>query len=93
VTDPDSRLDVVLNRLCLTRSRSEAKAACDAGAVFIDQLPARASQTVRAGQTVTLRFVKRILEVRIDALPPKSISRKAARDLYQVLRDEPLADL
>lgn len=90
MTDADGRLDVVLNRLCLTRSRSEAKAACEAGAVLVDGHSARASQAVKPGQTVTLRFATRTLEVRIDVLPPKSISKKAARELYQVLRDEPV---
>jgi len=90
VTDADGRLDVVLNRLCLTRSRSEAKAACEAGAVLVDGHPARPSQAVKPGQVVTLRFATRTLEVRVDALPPKSISKKAARELYEVLRDGPV---
>jgi ribosomal 50S subunit-recycling heat shock protein len=89
VTSADGRLDVVLNHLCLTRSRSEAKAACEAGAVLVDGHPARASQTLKPGQAVTLRFATRTLEVRVDTLPPKSISKKAARELYEVLRDEP----
>jgi ribosomal 50S subunit-recycling heat shock protein len=82
------RLDVVLDRLCLTRSRSEAKAACDAGAVLVQGRPAKASQTVTPGTQVTLRFASRILEVEIEELPPKSTSRKAAREMYRVLREE-----
>lgn len=89
MTDSDSRLDVVLNRLCLTRSRNEAKVACEAGAILVDDRPAKASQSVEPGRRVTLQFADRTLEVRILALPPKSISRKAARDLYEVLLDEP----
>jgi ribosome-associated heat shock protein Hsp15 len=82
------RLDVVLNRLCLTRSRSEAKNACEAGAVLVGGRPARASQSLVPGDVVTLRFRDRILEVRLGELPGKSVSKKAARELYEVVRDE-----
>lgn len=83
------RLDVVLNRLCLMRSRSEAKSACDADVVSVDGAIAKASQSVRAGQRVALEFPTRVLELRITELPAKSISKKAAREHYEVIRDEP----
>lgn len=83
------RVDVVLDRLCLTRSRNEAKTACDSGAVLINGVPAKPSQLISGGETISLRFPTRTVEVVVDALPPKSISRKAARDLFRVVRDEP----
>lgn len=82
------RLDVALNRLCLTRSRTEAKTACEAGAILISGEPAKASQSLTPGDRVTLRFTNRILEVEILDLPGKSVSRKAARELYEVVRDD-----
>jgi ribosome-associated heat shock protein Hsp15 len=91
VTDPGARLDVVLNRLCLTRSRSEAKTACEAGAVFVDGRRAKPSQPLAPGQRVTLRYATRLLEVRLIAIPTRSIAKKTARELYEVVRDEPVA--
>lgn len=88
MTEP-LRVDVVLDRLCLTRSRSEAKNACDAGAVLVDGAPVKPSHPLAGGETLVLRFPARTLEIALDALPPKSISKKAARDLYRILRDEP----
>ena len=85
------RLDVALHRLCLTRSRSEAKAACDAGAVELDGRPARPSDTVSAGSRLALRTPARLLEVEIAEVPGKNVSRKQARELYRVLRDDRLA--
>jgi len=82
------RVDVLLDRLCLTRSRSEAKAACDAGVVLLGGTPAKASQQVDVGDVITLRFPLRTLEVEIEQLPGKSTSRKAARELYRVIREE-----
>jgi ribosomal 50S subunit-recycling heat shock protein len=86
-------VDVLLHRLCLTRSRSEAKAACDSGAVLVDGATARASREVTRGAVVTVCFPRRTLEVELLDLPGKSTSRKAARELYRVVRDEPASGL
>lgn len=82
------RADLLLHRLCLTKSRSQAKAACEAGAVLVDGSPARASQVIRVGETVTLRFPRRTLELVLEEVPGKSTSRKAAREMYRVVRDD-----
>ena len=92
MSTPESlRLDVLLHRLCLTRSRSEAKAACDSGAVLVDGAAARASREVMPGAEVTIQFPRRVLQLRLLALPGKSTSKKMARELYEVLRDEPVS--
>lgn len=87
--DAPLRIDVLLHRLCITRSRSEAKAACDAGAVLIDGRAVRASHDVAPGERITVRFPRRTVEIEVQQLPPKSTSKKAAREMYRVLRDEP----
>lgn len=83
------RVDLLLDRLCLTRSRSEAKAACDAGAVSVGGRPVRASHPVAPGDTVSIRFPTRTLELRVERLPPKSTSRKMAREMYTLLPEAP----
>jgi ribosomal 50S subunit-recycling heat shock protein len=82
------RADVLLHRLCLTKSRNEAKVACEAGAVSVNGRPARASDAVPPGARVEIRYPGRTLELELLATPGKSTSRKAARDLYRVLREE-----
>jgi ribosome-associated heat shock protein Hsp15 len=82
------RADVLLHRLCLTRSRNEAKTACDAGAVSLDGRPARPSDAVPAGSRVAIRYPGRTLELELLETPGRSTSKKAARELYRVLRDE-----
>lgn len=82
------RVDVLLHRLCITRSRNETKTACDSGAVEVDGSPARASRDVTSGSTVTVHFPRRTLTFEVLALPGKSTSKKAARELYHVIRDE-----
>ena len=79
---------MALNRLCLTRSRTEAKDACESGAILLSGRPAKASQSVEPGDRITLRFTTRIIEVKVLDLPQKSISKKAAREMYEIIRDE-----
>jgi ribosomal 50S subunit-recycling heat shock protein len=82
------RADVLLHRLCLTRSRSEAKAACEAGAVWVDGKRARPSDAVPPGRRIEVRYPSRTLELELLATPGKSTSKKQARELYRVLREE-----
>lgn len=82
------RVDVLLHRLCLTRSRNEAKTACEAGAVSLNGRKARPSDAVLPGARIEVRWPARTLELELLELPGKSVSRKAAKELYRVLREE-----
>ena len=82
------RIDVLLHRLCLTRSRNEAKSACDAGAVSLNGRKARAADAVLPGARLEVRWPARTLEMELLELPGKSVSKKAAKELYRVLREE-----
>jgi ribosome-associated heat shock protein Hsp15 len=92
MSDEPLRVDVLLHRLCLTKSRSEAKTACEAGAVSLDGRRARPSDAVAAGKRIEVRYPRRTLEVELLALPGKSTSKKAAREMYRVLKDEKVHD-
>ncbi|MBV9773214.1 MAG: RNA-binding protein [Gemmatimonadetes bacterium] len=82
------RVDVLLHRLCLTRSRNEAKTACEAGAVTLNGRDARPSDNVAPGAGITIRYPARTLELELLELPGKNVSKKQAKELYRVLRDE-----
>jgi ribosomal 50S subunit-recycling heat shock protein len=60
--------------------------------VTLDGKRARASDTVAAGRRIAVRYPSRLLEVELLELPGKSVSKKAARDLYRVLTDEKLRE-
>jgi len=93
VSDAEAlRVDVLLHRLCLTRSRSEAKAACDSGAVLVDGKKAKASDAVPVGRRIEVRYPGRTLELELLQTPGKSTSRKAAKELYRVIREERVRD-
>lgn len=82
------RVDVLLDRLCITRSRNEAKTACDSGAVLSRGQPVKPSHLVSQGDTLTIRFPTRTVDIEVLEIPPKSVSKKAARELFRVLREE-----
>ena len=82
------RLDMFLKRSCLLKHRSEAKRACDNGIVSVDGQQSKASRSVREGQRVSVAFTDRYLEIEILELPHKSVSKAAAKSLYDVVKDE-----
>ncbi len=86
------RVDVLLHRLCLTKSRSEAKAACDSGAVWVDGKKAKASDPVAVGRRIEVRYPGRTLEMELLQTPGKSTSKKQAKELYRVIREERARD-
>jgi ribosome-associated heat shock protein Hsp15 len=85
------RADLLLHRLCMARSRTEAKQACDAGAVRRGDQLLKPSQVVLPGDRITVHYPHRLVEVEILEIPGRSVSRRAARELYRILREEKAA--
>jgi ribosomal 50S subunit-recycling heat shock protein len=83
------RVDLALKRLLLVRSRTEAREACDVGAVYVNGKRAKASTEVRRGDRVRVEYAHRSLEVELLGEIGKNVSRAEARALYRVVRDEP----
>jgi ribosomal 50S subunit-recycling heat shock protein len=92
VTDEALRVDVLLHRLCLTKSRSEAKAACEAGAVSVDGKKVKASDVVPVGRRIEIRYPSHTVEMELLQTPGKSTSKKQAKELYRVIREERVRD-
>lgn len=87
------RLDLFLRASRLVLRRSVAQELCEAGAVEVGGVRARASREVRAGDLITLKRRERILTVRVVELPAaKQVSRAAAPALYEVVSDERLPE-
>lgn len=82
------RLDQYLKQCRLMKRRSEAKRACDNGIITIDQVQAKASREVRPGNVIAIAFVDRYLDVKVLDIPKGNVSKAAAKDFYQVERDE-----
>ncbi|HOH79056.1 MAG: RNA-binding protein [Candidatus Cloacimonetes bacterium] len=86
------RIDLLLNKLCLTKTRGIAKTACDKGLVSINGKPAKASATVNAMDVIELKLYGFLHELRVDRLPEGNVAKKDAASYYSLLKREPIAD-
>lgn len=87
------RCDLLLSRLCLFKTRSQAGRACDEGRVRVNGRPAKAATEIRPGDRIVWieplgRFEE---EVEVLSVPEGPVSRAAARELYRRIarRDGP----
>jgi ribosomal 50S subunit-recycling heat shock protein len=82
------RLDSYLSDTRLIKRRSQAKQACEAGKVFLDQRAAKPGKEVKPGQIITINFANRTLEVEILDIPRRNVRKEEAKNFYKVLREE-----
>ena len=83
------RLDFFLSLSRLIKRRTQAKKACEVGAVLIDGIIAKASQKVKIGQKIQIDFPGRLLEVEIISVPlEKNLKKEEAKNLYKVIKEE-----
>jgi ribosomal 50S subunit-recycling heat shock protein len=78
------RLDKFLKVSRLIKRRSVANEACDAGRVMINDKPAKASATVKAGDVLTIQFGNK--EVKAEILDVKeTVKKEEASELFRYL--------
>lgn len=79
------RIDLLLSKLCLTKTRSIAKTACDKGLVAINGKTAKASTEVKAGDTIHFKLYGFEHELRIERIPTGNVPKKDAGAYYTLL--------
>jgi len=80
------RLDQFLKSSRLVLRRSAAQELCDAGAVSVNDVPARSSRTVRPGDVLSILRGERLTRVRVLNLPTtKQVARHDAQTLYELI--------
>jgi ribosomal 50S subunit-recycling heat shock protein len=78
------RLDKFLKVSRLIKRRTVANEACDAGRVFINDKPAKASANVKAGDVLTIRFGDK--DVRVEILDvQENVKKDEAKELFKYL--------
>ncbi|HOH98420.1 MAG TPA: S4 domain-containing protein [Candidatus Cloacimonadota bacterium] len=80
------RLDLLLNKLCLTKTRSIAKNACDKNLLTINGKHAKAASEVKDGDVIVMKLYGFEHEFRITALPTGNVAKKDAGTYYETLR-------
>ena len=82
------RVDVFLHRICILKSRTLAKEACERGKVSLNGIRVKGSHEVQAGDRIRCNLGVRILELEIVDVPPGRVSRKDAKEYYRLLAEE-----
>lgn len=77
-----------LHRVCLLKSRTLAREACDRGKVSLNGVPTKASHEVHVGDRLRCDLGLRVLDVEVVDVPAGPVSRKDARNYYRLLSEE-----
>lgn len=78
------RLDKYLKVSRLIKRRTVANEACDAGKVFVNDKPARASYDVKIGDVIALSLGARQLRVQVVSIQ-ETVGKNDAALLYKVM--------
>ncbi|MBA7475381.1 hypothetical protein ES707_10750 [subsurface metagenome] len=81
------RLDKFLKVSRLIKRRTEAKKACLAKCVRIDNRIAKAGDEIKIGDEIEINFANKILQVKILDAPLKNIPAEKASSLYEVIKE------
>jgi ribosome-associated heat shock protein Hsp15 len=84
------RVDQLLNKLCLVKTRSIAKKACDKNLVLINNKPAKASAKVEAGDVIEYSLYGYKNMLKINEVPKGNVSKSNAPQYYAFLKREKL---
>lgn len=86
------RLDVWLHKVCLLKSRNQAKQGCQSGHILLDGQPVKESRELRGGEELTLRFPRRELRLRVLTIPAGNLAKRDAPGCYELLGERALRD-
>ena len=78
------RLDKYLKVSRLIKRRTIANEACDAGRVSINEQVAKASQSVKVGDVIEIRFGTRNVKVQVTEVS-ETVRKEEAKDMYKEL--------
>ncbi|MDE6914430.1 MAG: RNA-binding S4 domain-containing protein [Lachnospiraceae bacterium] len=78
------RLDKYLKVSRLIKRRTVANEACDAGRVFINDKPAKASANVKVGDILTIQFGNKDVKVEILDVQ-ETVKKDEAKELFKYI--------
>lgn len=78
------RLDKYLKVSRLIKRRTVANEACDAGRVFINDNPAKASTNVKVGDIITIHFGNKDVKVEVLSVA-ETVRKEEAAELFKYI--------
>ena len=80
------RLDNLLNKLCLVKTRSIAKKACDKKLVFLNGKIAKSSSKIKKNDVIEYQLYGYKNQIKIIEIPQGNVSKNNALDFYEILK-------
>lgn len=78
------RLDKYLKVSRLIKRRTVANEACDAGRVFVNEKPAKASTNIKVGDVIAISFGNK--EVKVEVLDvSETVRKEEAKDMFKYI--------
>ena len=81
------RLDKFLKVSRLIKRRTEAKKACLAKCIRINNRIAKAGDEIKTGDELEINFATKTLQVKVIEVPLKNIPAGKANSLYEVIKE------
>lgn len=78
------RLDKFLKVSRLIKRRTVANEACDAGRVFVNDKPAKASLNVKEGDIIEIQFGNKSVKVEVENVQ-ETVRKDDAKELYKYI--------
>lgn len=85
------RIDQLLNKLCLTKTRSIAKNASDKALLTINGKAAKASSEVKAGDLIGMKLYGFDHQIKILEIPTGNVAKTNATQYYEIISKTPLS--
>ncbi len=82
------RIDKLLNKLCLVKTRSIAKKACDKNLVKLNGKIAKASSSVNDQDIIEYELFGYSTKLKIINIPKGNVSKAKAPEFYEIFKNE-----
>ena len=82
------RIDVVLNKLCIVKTRSIAKNACDNKAILLNDDPAKASSEIKINDIIECNMFGYKMIIKIIKIPEGNVAKKDVMMYYEIISRE-----
>jgi ribosome-associated heat shock protein Hsp15 len=79
------RIDLLMNKLCLVKTRSIAKTACDKGSINVNNKQAKASLEIKVGDVIEYNMFSYSTTIKIIKVPEGNVAKKDVLLYYEIL--------
>jgi ribosome-associated heat shock protein Hsp15 len=83
------RVDQWLSKVCLIKSRSQAKKGCQGGLILLNGESVKESHELRPDEEITLTLPSKELRLRVLEIPGGNVAKRDADRYYELISEEP----